>query len=163
MRSRFEFRKPYAMQLTRFTDYTLRTLMYLGMHPDVIVAASEISDAHGISVDHVAKTAKWLTRERYVKSRRGKHGGLSLARPARSIRIGALVRETEQLDVLECFNPAQNTCRLSSGCRLKGALFKARAAFLGVLDEYTLADLLANQSELIALLPRRANAIAERP
>jgi Rrf2 family nitric oxide-sensitive transcriptional repressor len=129
--------------------------MYLGVHADVIVAASEISDAHCISPDHVAKVAKWLTQHGYVRSHRGKNGGLTLARPSRSIRIGGLIRETEpHFDLLECFNPSENTCRLNAGCRLKGALFKARAAFFGVLDEYTLADLLSNRSELVALLPK---------
>src|SRR4051794_30604825 len=64
-----------SMQLTRFTDYALRTLLYLGSHPGQVVPASAISDAFGISPDHLAKAAKWLTQHGYVRGARGAGGG----------------------------------------------------------------------------------------
>ena len=145
------------MQLTLFTDYVLRTLLYLGTHREETVPASAISEAFRISPDHVAKAAKWLTQRGLVETQRGRKGGLRLARPVRSIRLGALIRETEpHLDLLECFDDRTNTCRLSPGCRLKNALHEARKAFLDVLDGYTLADLLENTPQLLVLLdPRR--------
>jgi Rrf2 family nitric oxide-sensitive transcriptional repressor len=144
------------MQLTRFSDYALRILMYLGAHPGQVIPTSAISEAYGISPDHVIKVAKWLTQHGYVTAQRGKSGGLALAKKPRSVRLGTLVRETEpHLDLLECFDPKVNRCPVSSACRLKRALEKARGAFLAVLDEYTLADLLGNSEQLVRLLAHR--------
>ncbi|MDP1588138.1 MAG: Rrf2 family transcriptional regulator, partial [Prosthecobacter sp.] len=68
-------------------------------------------------------------------------GGIQLARPPEDIRIGKLVRETEDQPVMvECFDAASNTCRLNGSCRLKGALVKAMRAFYDSLDEHTLRD-----------------------
>ena len=145
------------MQLTVFTDYALRTLMYLGAHPDEVVPASAISGAYGISPDHVVKAAKWLTQNGYVRATRGKGGGLTLARTPKSIRIGALIRNTEpHFDLLECFDEATNRCPLMRACALKKALYHARDAFLSVLDGYTLADLVGNRNDLVKLLARPA-------
>jgi Rrf2 family nitric oxide-sensitive transcriptional repressor len=145
------------MQLTLFTDYALRTLLYLGSHPDQVVPATAISAAYGISAEHTVKAAKWLTQQGYVHAQRGKGGGLRLAQDPKSIVLGALIRKTEpHLDLLECFDPARDSCPVSPACRLKGALFRARAAFLEVLDQYTLADLLVNADAFAQLLPAQA-------
>ncbi|HVW26012.1 MAG TPA: Rrf2 family transcriptional regulator [Polyangiaceae bacterium] len=143
------------MQLTLFTDYALRTLMYLGARPGVVVPASAISAAYDISPDHIAKVAKWLAQHDYVRAERGKGGGIVLARAPRSIRIGALVRETEPtVALVECFDPKTNRCILNPSCGLKRALSQARDAFLSTLDGYTLADVLGSRSELVQLLRR---------
>jgi Rrf2 family transcriptional regulator, nitric oxide-sensitive transcriptional repressor len=149
------------MQLTLFSDYALRTLIYLGTHKEKLIPASAIADAFGISPDHVAKAAKWLTQRGYVHAQRGKTGGLSLARAPSSIRIGQLISETEpSLDLLECFNAKSNRCPLTPACKLKKALYEARHAFVAALDEYTLADLLGNAPQLVQLL--HASALARR-
>ena len=146
------------MQLTLFSDYTLRTLMYLGAHPGQVVPASAISEAYGTSSDHMAKAAKWLTQRGYVTAQRGKTGGLLLARDPHTICVGALLRETEpRLDLVECFDREHNTCPIAPTCKLKNALYQAREAFFAVLDGYTLADLLTNRDQLVPLL-RHARA-----
>jgi Rrf2 family nitric oxide-sensitive transcriptional repressor len=146
-----------SMQLTLFSDYALRTLIYLGSHPGKIVPASVISEAFGISSDHVAKAAKWLTQRGYVSALRGKTGGLSLARAPASIRIGQLISETEpSMALLECFDAETNSCPIAPACKLKKALHQARRAFVATLDEYTLADLLGNAPELVQLLESSA-------
>ena len=143
------------MQLTRFTDYALRTLLYLGTHPGEVVPASAISEAFGISPDHLAKAAKWLTQHGYVRGARGAGGGLTLARDLGSVTVGELVRATEpHAGVLECFDAEVDFCKLAPACRLKGALAEATRAFYAVLDGYTLADLLQNREQLLQLLPR---------
>jgi Rrf2 family transcriptional regulator, nitric oxide-sensitive transcriptional repressor len=144
------------MQLTLFTDYALRTLIYLGTHPGEVVPASTISAAFRISPDHTVKATKWLTQNGYVEATRGQKGGLRLARPASSIRLGELIRGTEpHFDLLECFDDDANACSLSPVCRLKEVLFDARAAFFAVLDGYTLVDLLENRQQLLVVLGRR--------
>lgn len=142
------------MQLTLFSDYTLRTLIYLGTHPGQTVPAAQIAEAFGASSDHMTKAAKWLTQRGHVAATRGKHGGLQLACDPKSICVGALLRDAEStLELLECFG-AGNTCPISPLCKLKGALYEARAAFFAVLDRYTLADLLQNGEQLLPLLRR---------
>jgi Rrf2 family nitric oxide-sensitive transcriptional repressor len=141
------------VQLTLFSDYALRTLIYLSSHPGQVVPSSQISDAFGVSSDHMAKVTKWLTQRGYVSAQRGKTGGLTLAREPNSIRVGQLITETEpHMDLLECFNRESNTCPLSPACKLKRALFEARAAFVAALDAYTLADLISNRAQLVQLL-----------
>jgi Rrf2 family nitric oxide-sensitive transcriptional repressor len=141
------------MQLTLFTDYTLRTLIYLSSHPSEVVPASRISDAFDISSDHIAKAAKWLTQRGYVRAQRGQAGGLRLACKPSAIRIGQLVCETEpHMNLLECFDRDANRCPITPACKLKKALAEARAAFILALDEYTLEDLITNRSQLVQLL-----------
>lgn len=141
------------MQLTLFSDYVLRTLIYLGSHPEEVVPASRISDAFDISADHVAKAGKWLTQRGYVQAHRGKHGGLTLACLPSSIRMGQLICETEpHMNLLECFDRETNRCPITPACALKKALAEARSAFVAALDAYTLEDMLKNRSQLVRLM-----------
>jgi Rrf2 family transcriptional regulator, nitric oxide-sensitive transcriptional repressor len=141
------------MQLTVFSDYALRTLLYLGSHPGQVVPASQISETFGVSADHVAKAAKWLTQRGYVSAQRGKAGGLMLARRPATIRIGQLISETEpHMHLLECFDHESNRCPIAPACKLKKALHEARAAFTAALDAYTLEDLLTNRPQLVQLM-----------
>jgi Rrf2 family nitric oxide-sensitive transcriptional repressor len=89
----------------------------------------------------------------YLTTVRGKGGGLKLAKPPEAINIGAVVRQTEDdLDVVECFQESDTPCAILPACALRGALGKALAAFLDVLDGYTLADLIGKRRKLAALL-----------
>lgn len=132
------------MQLTSYTDYALRTLMYLGLHPGRAVSATEIATAYGVSAHHVAKVGKALVRGGFVRAQRGRTGGLALATAPAAITVGTVVRFTEHtIDLLECFDRARSTCPLTGACRLERTLQQARAAFFDVLDGVTLADLLS--------------------
>lgn len=142
------------MQLSTHTDYSLRTLIYLALRKDSVpVTVQEVSDDYGISANHVAKVAQTLTQLGYIQSLRGRGGGLVLATPARDINVGQLVRETENLKLLECFGP-DSTCPIEPGCKLKHVLMSAQQAFLAVLDEVCLQDLVGNHKELEMLLFR---------
>lgn len=140
------------MQLTLYTDYAIRTLLYLGARPDQTVPVAEISAAYGISNNHLAKVAKMLVRDGLVEGRRGRDGGLQLACAPDEICIGTLVRNTEEHRLLECFDPKTSTCPLTGHCRLERAMHEARNAFFEVLDRYTLADMLENRRDLVQLL-----------
>lgn len=130
------------MRLTMYTDYSLRVLLYLAGRKDENVTITEIADFYRISRNHLVKVVHNLGRDGYILTSRGRHGGLKLARPAKDILVGELVRSTEpDLDLLECFNPATDQCVISNSCSLKAVIFNAQAAFLEVLDQYTLADM----------------------
>lgn len=102
----------------------------------------EVTAAYGISRNHLAKVVHNLSKLRYLETQRGRGGGILLARPAEEIRIGKLVKETEnQSIIVECFDPATNTCPINGCCRLKGILAESMAAFYASLDRYTLKDL----------------------
>lgn len=140
------------MQLSTHTDYALRALIYLALQkqPDPVTVL-EIARAYGISANHVAKVAQTLSQLGYVKSLRGRGGGLVLAQTPVNINIGGLVRQTENLKLLECFGPS-SSCPIDPACQLKNVLFNAQQAFLAVLDNCVLADLLGNEKELTQLL-----------
>jgi len=141
------------MRLTVYSDYSLRLLMYAALRPGELVTIQQVADAYGISRNHLMKVAFELGRHGYLKTVRGRRGGVALARPPDKIGLGEVVRRTEDdFNLVECFDAASDGCVLSGPCRLKGALSRALRAYLAVLDEYTLADLTRNRAELARLL-----------
>jgi Rrf2 family nitric oxide-sensitive transcriptional repressor len=146
------------MQLTLYTDYSLRLLIYLAAHPARVVPVSEISAAFGVSSHHLAKVAKDLTGHGYLIARRGRDGGLSLARVPSAIGVAQVVQKLESHELLECFDREHSRCRLTGYCRLERALRDARAAFFKVLEGYTLQDLAQNGPQLLRLLGKRSGS-----
>jgi Rrf2 family nitric oxide-sensitive transcriptional repressor len=137
------------MQLTRYTDYSLRLLMLLGLRSDELLTIQRVSDAYGISRNHLVKIVNHLASLGFVQTNRGRKGGIRLAVAPEKIVVGHLVRELEPtLKIAECFDEEKNQCVIASACMLKPALRDALQAFLKVLDEYTLADLISSRREL---------------
>ena len=140
------------MKLTRFTDYSLRVLTYLGLKDDEMVTIREIAAAYRISRNHLMKVVSNLTRLGYVKAQRGPGGGISLARHPSKINIAQVIRDMEEdMDLVECFSPNGN-CTITSECRLRGILQQALRAYLATLEEYNLQDLLKPAVQLESLL-----------
>lgn len=128
------------MQLTKFSDYALRVLMYAEHAGGRLVTIDEIAEAYGISRAHLMKVVNALTRAGFLTAMRGRSGGLKLAKPAQSIVLGDVVRATEvNFDLVECFSTG-NQCMITGACRLPRALNEALQAFIEVLDGYTLAN-----------------------
>ena len=131
------------MRLTRYTDFALRTLIYLGLSDPRQASIAEISRAYGISESHLTKVVHRLGLLGLVQTTRGRSGGLRLAQPPEQIIIGQVVRQTEEdLALVECFGGSD--CTITQACQLKNAMGEALAAFFAVLDRYTLADLLGS-------------------
>lgn len=142
------------MRLTTMTDYAMRMLMYVGQHPDRLCTIAEIAHAYGMSEPHLMKVTHRLSQTGWLETVRGKRGGIRLARPAQEIRLGAVVRDTENdLALVECFG-GQSDCRLIDGCRLPGVLAGALSQFLSHLDRHTLADILPQDIERDTALER---------
>jgi len=132
------------VNLTLFTDYALRVLIYTANQPDgKLVQVDEIARVYGISRNHLTKAVHRLGQMGYLETVRGRGGGMRLALPARDIRVGDVVRAVEDdFAVVGCF--ANDSCVLLPGCRLKRALGEAVDAFLETLNRYTLADIAAS-------------------
>ena len=140
------------MKLTRFTDYSLRVLIYLGLKDDGRVTIREISEAYGISRNHLMKVVSLLTRMGYLDARRGPGGGIALAKPAEEIIIANVVRDMEDdLNLVECFCKG-GTCIIKPVCELKSVLGQALNAYLDTLEHYTLSDLLQPEEQLSQVL-----------
>lgn len=142
------------MRLTLYTDYSLRILLYLGAkEQDELSTVQGISDAYQISKNHLMKVSHELGKAGYIETVRGRGGGIRLALDPLQINIGEVVRRMEDdLYLVECFQPSGGRCPISPVCGLKGVLGKALQAYLQVLDEYTLQDLLINKDDLRAIL-----------
>jgi Rrf2 family nitric oxide-sensitive transcriptional repressor len=145
------------MQLTRFTDFSLRTLLYLAIQPnDSKVSLQAIGDHFNMPRNHLIRVSQKLSQLGYVATRRGQKGGLSLALDAADINLGRVVRQMENhLDPIPC---AEIDCPISNRCQLQGILDRARNAFLEELDRYSLADLAVGGGYILDMLtmPRSA-------
>jgi len=134
------------MRLTSYTNYALRTLMYAALAAPRLVRVQDVAESHGISRAHLVKCVHHLGQWGYLDNVRGRNGGFRLARAAAEIRIGDIVRLTE-----EGFGVADTAPPTGNG-RLDSALERAQGAFLAVLDRHSIADVIGNDGELRALL-----------
>lgn len=165
------------MRLTTYTDYAFRCLVYLAIHQsaDKLFNIQQIADAFNISKNHLTKVIHQLASLGYIESVRGRNGGIRLAKPAESINLGEVFRQTEpDFTIVECFAPieeqlfrdtdptslenisevhSQTICQISPQCRLRSILYEATRQFIDVMDQYTVADIIQNAEELRALLP----------
>lgn len=140
------------MRLTAFSDYTLRTLIYLALRPDRLCTIEQIAEAYAISANHLTKVVHQAALAGDIATVRGQRGGLRLGRSADEINIGAVLRRTEpDFAVAPCFG-AGDACAIQPGCVLQGVLGDALEAFLAVLDRTTLADLVRPRRKLSSLL-----------
>ena len=129
------------MKLTRYSDYAVRVLMHLAARPDRLASIGEMAGTYRISHNHLMKVVHDLRKQGYLDAVRGRSGGVRLARPAEQIGIGEIVRHTEGgFELVDCAS-----CVIARACSLTGALHEALAAFMAVLDSYTLADLVAER------------------
>lgn len=134
------------MNLTKFTDYSLRVLLYLAERQDRLCRITEIADWYGISKPHLVKIVHQLAQLNYIQSTQGRNGGIRLNMLPSEISIGQIARQTEtNFNIVECFDHTTNTCRITNTCSLKHTLHKATDAFLTVLDKTTLASLISPQ------------------
>lgn len=153
------------MQLNSFTDYALRILVYAAARPDERCLTADVASAYGISRHHVVKVVNGLQHLGYIETTRGRAGGFTLAHAPEHIRVGDVVRRTESSVLVECFDRHTNTCPLAQACGLKGALAEAFAAFLAVLDRYSIADMVARPqwaSALLTLTPQLVSIARSR-
>ncbi|MBD2791828.1 nitric oxide-sensing transcriptional repressor NsrR [Xenorhabdus sp. 42] len=136
------------MQLTSFTDYGLRALIYMASLPEgQMTSITEVTEVYGVSRNHMVKIINQLSHLGLVNAVRGKNGGIRLGKSARDIRIGDVVRSLEPLSLVNC-----SACQITPACRLKSVLNQAVENFLEELDKHTLADMVKDNRPLHQLL-----------
>jgi len=141
------------MRMTLHTDYALRMLIYVASRRDGVCTVNDVAEAYRLSRNHLLKVAQTLRGLGFIETTRGRSGGIRLARAPGEIGLGALVRATEEeFSLTECMQAQGRACAISPACRLKGMLHEALAAFLEVLDKYTLEDIVRNRAALGPLL-----------
>lgn len=146
------------MQLTLYTDYSLRALLFLALQPEHTATITAIANSYGISRNHLVKVVHNLGAKGFIRTVRGRGGGLMLGRCPEDINIGDVVRQTEMnFELVECFSLTRNTCPITSVCTLKGVLAEAQKSFIAVLDRYTLTDMLQNKDEVKMILQVKNN------
>lgn len=144
------------MQLTVYSDYSLRVLIYLALVGSGTTTISEIAERYGISRNHLVKVAHNLGKLGYLETTRGRTGGVRLAMEQQEICLGKVVRDVEpNFALVECFTPEKSSCPIQEVCGLRAVLREAQEAFFEVLDRYTLSDLVANRNALQAELGLR--------
>lgn len=147
------------MQLNLKTDYSLRVLLYLAVHPGELIPVSQVATAFGISAHHLTKVAQGLAAGGFVELVRGRRGGMRLAVNPEKISVASVVRKVEgSLALVECFDAKSNTCSIAPICSLKRMLAEAQSSFFAVLERYTLADVATNPRSLRALLQKTDSA-----
>ena len=140
------------MHLTTYTDYALRVLIALAVSREKLTTIADLARAYGISEHHLMKVVHQLGRAGYIETVRGHGGGMRLKKNPVDIGLGEVVRQTEpDLALVECFRGSRR-CAIQPACTLSRVLGEALRAFLGVLDQYTLADLADKPQALGALL-----------
>lgn len=141
------------MRLTTRTNLAMRTLMFCAVNPGQIVRKHEVALACGASENHLAQVIHLLARKGYIKTQRGRSGGLMLARSPETIGVGEVFRSFEAvLPFTECSEARQQECPLAGCCKLKCVLEEALDAFYARLDKSTLADLVSDNAALEKLL-----------
>lgn len=139
------------MKLTSYTNFAMRSLQLAALKAPNLIRVDDVVRVHGLARPHIVKIVHELGQAGYIVTQRGRGGGFRLAKPADEIIVGDVVRLTEgPLDLVECFNPENNTCPLIGICKLSRALQEATRAFMAVLDDLTLADIASNRNDLLA-------------
>lgn len=138
------------MQLSSFTDYSIRVLIFLSMlQKDELTNIMTVSQRYNISKNHLVKVVHKLGQLGYIETIQGKNGGMKLKKQAKQINIGQLISQLEPLELLNC---SSDSCNISPACRLKKYLIQAKNAFIKELEQYTIEDLIFNNQKLINLL-----------
>lgn len=141
------------MELTAFTDYSLRVLIYLANDRERLSSIDELADFYGLSRHHIAKIVKRLADLDYLETQRGKNGGLRLAKAPIDINVAEVIQQTEpHFNLVECMCEGnQSACVIDGHCKLKGALAVARSHFFAHLQKFTLADVSLSRKESEAI------------
>jgi Rrf2 family nitric oxide-sensitive transcriptional repressor len=142
-----------GLEISLYSDYSFRVLMYLALQEQNLVQIKTISEAYRVSENHLVKVVQHLVRLGYVASVRGRSGGIRLAKVPEEIVLGEVFRRTEpNLKLLTCFDAEHSVCPIVGVCELRGVFEQALKSFLQELDKQTLADVVGRRMQMLSSL-----------
>ena len=128
------------MRLTKQTGHAIRILIDCALARDQLVKVADISERLGVTKQNVFKIVHILSHAGFLTAVRGPNGGVRLAKPATSIKIGDVVRAIEVTRVqVEGGNDPKSSD--ADPGNINAMFDDALTAFITVLDQHTLADL----------------------
>ena len=136
------------MKLSKRGEYALRALIDLGIASEFgwpMLQVSELASKEKLPTKFLEQIFMQLKAAGYVKARRGKFGGYSLARPANRIKFSAVIRLIDgPLAPIRCVSQTayvRCSCPDEVHCGLRMLMLDVRNAITTLLDRYTLADI----------------------
>jgi Rrf2 family nitric oxide-sensitive transcriptional repressor len=129
------------MKLTRTSDAAFRILVLMAREKDR-QSAQIISKALSIPYSQTAKILQNLARAGFVRTAKGKGGGVELLISADTITLADVIVAIEgPIHLMEC-TINKNACPLSSGCCLSQKIKEAQDCMIRVFSDSSIADLI---------------------
>lgn len=130
------------MQLSKFSDYSFRSLIYLGNNREALCTVEELAQELHASGHHMKKVVHKLAVLGYIQSQKGRRGGLKLGMEPKDINLGTVLQVTEEnMNIMDCFS-SKDCPLMAQGCPLNAIAKSALSAFIKEFSNYTLQDIL---------------------
>lgn len=135
------------MRLTRGSDYGLRGMLYMARQPlGRVCLVSQVAAAENLPESYLAKIFQDLARSRLLVSHRGAKGGFSLINEPHEISLLQIIEAVEgPIAIAPCLDVREG-CEHANLCEIYDALDQAQAQMISVLENTTLADLVAKRN-----------------
>lgn len=135
------------MRLTKQTGHAIRILIDCTLAKDELVKVADVSERLGVTKQNVFKIVHILSHAGFLMAVRGPNGGVRLAKPATSIKIGDVVRAIEVTRVQVEGGRGRKTAD-NDPASINAMFDDALSAFISVLDQHTLAELATQNAPL---------------
>lgn len=134
-----------GLQFSQGTDLAIHGLWALArLETGRFVFLSDIARQQHVSESYLSKVFQRLTRAGLTRAMRGKRGGYALARAPEHITIGDVVRAmTPEPSMYNCL-AQERCCHAKQTCLLLRVFAEAEQHMYTVLDQVSLADLIAD-------------------
>lgn len=131
------------MQISKFTDYAFRALIYLAKNREEMATVDKLAQYLDVSEHHMKKVIHKLAKTDYIISSKGRNGGLKLGTEPSDINLGKVFIATEEnLNLVQCLDNHSLCPLMSDDCKLKGIISDSLKSFINELSKYTLQDIL---------------------
>ena len=126
------------MRISQQSEHMIGILVYCGMAGETWVLSSEAADSVPMSRIYAAKMVNALSNAGLIATRRGRHGGIRLAKAPEAISLGDVMRLAETAP----FSSTRKIDTIRAGKAISHILRSAEARLEEIFDAFSLADLL---------------------